>query len=652
MIQMILSRGLLKFLKVLRIALSGYALPALFVTSIAAATSFAQERTPLEEFRDGFPLELSVQARAADLPTLMKGGDEAAYMNLRASEFMPTAILPVRQPAKPLEVSEIPAISKIEAETWKMGRMTLNEFIAKPESYLQGIVVVHRGKIVFERYPRMRPDDNHLWMSISKVTCSLVIDMLIAEGKIDLSEPLSAYIPEFAGTPTGDVLVLDALDMTTGLDTEPSGDPDSIHVRVFSHELGMPYVGQKSLLIDVMKEAKPIMKPGKAFQYSSHTTQLLVYLAEAVENKRWADIFEERVWSKMHAEAPLQVHLSPDGIAAAHGLVSGQLRDLARFGMLYTPSWSAAATEQVVTDAMISDIKKGVRSKEFFVGGTGAGAQKVFADDTMLSNSRQWDVVWPDGDLYKGGLMGQGLYVSPKRDLVIAYFSVNAPDEPINRFARPIATSGLFDSEKSEASENNASQKDFSVRELRNGYSASDAYRLNSEWGLDQFLSAAETGAYSYLHLPEFLPHAVIRRDGPVSVPESRPNPAIGATSLKDADGNLLSLDEMIKADDSPIQGLIVLHRGAIAYEAYPGMRRTDNHVWMSNAKFLAGLLIGQLEDEGKIDVQQTVAHYLPEARGTEWEKIKVIDVLHQQSGMVPVTPEAKAKTLNLPDLD
>lgn len=39
--------------------------------------------------------------------------------------------------------------------------------------------------------------------------------------------------------------------------------------------------------------------------------------------------------------------------------------------------------------------------------------------------------------------MGQGLYASPERDLVIAYYSVNN-DEPIGPFLRAIATSGLF----------------------------------------------------------------------------------------------------------------------------------------------------------------------------------------------------------------
>ena len=86
-----------------------------------------------------------------------------------------------------------------------------------------------------------------------------------------------------------------------------------------------------------------------------------------------------------------------------------------------------------------------LRTKEFFLGGyNGPAFVKIFADDTMISNSRQWDMVWPDGDFWKGGLMSQGLYVSPGKDLVIVYFSVNGPDRSIDRYLRPIANSKLI----------------------------------------------------------------------------------------------------------------------------------------------------------------------------------------------------------------
>ncbi|MEM7238157.1 MAG: serine hydrolase domain-containing protein [Pseudomonadota bacterium] len=408
-----------------------------------------ETRTSLEEFVDGFPFELSVAAREASLPVLLSGGDEAAYFNVRASEFLPTAILPPRQPPMTLGENLMPEIGEISAETINFGTMTLDEYLAMPESYVQGLIVVHEGQIVFEQYPRMRPSDHHLWMSNAKVTTSLVIDLLINDGLIDENETLSHYIPEFVGTPTGDVTVRQALDMTTGLNNdenpETRADPNSIALRTFSAEFGFPHEGEVELLIDVLRDAEVSIGADTAFQYASASTQLLVYLAEAVTQQRWADIFNERVWSHIGAEAPLQVHLTPDGIAVGHGLVSSNLRDMARFGMLYTPSWETIATEQVVNDRIIQRIRDSVRSEEFFLGAyNGPVFQFLFNDDTMLSNSRQWDIVWPDGDMWKGGLMAQGLYVSPDRDLVIAYFSVNVPDRSIDRFLRPIATSDLL----------------------------------------------------------------------------------------------------------------------------------------------------------------------------------------------------------------
>ena len=177
-------------------------------------------------------------------------------------------------------------------------------------------------------------------------------------------------------------------------------------------------------------------------------------------------------------------------------------------------------------------------------------------------------------------------------------------------------------------------REDFSIRALQHGYSAEAAYELSSQWTLQKFLDITEAGAYSYMHLAEFLPHAVIRRDGPVAILAANLNAAIGDTSLEHADGTRLTLDQMVNAADSPVQGVMVLHRGKIAYETYPGMRKTDNHVWMSNAKILSSLLIGQLEEENRIDAQKTVGHYLADAEGTAWENIRVLDVLNMQSGL------------------
>ncbi|NOR66819.1 MAG: hypothetical protein GQ528_05640 [Woeseiaceae bacterium] len=47
--------------------------------------------------------------------------------------------------------------------------------------------------------------------------------------------------------------------------------------------------------------------------------------------------------------------------------------------------------------------------------------QNTHEADHVKHNVYQWDLVWDNGDIYKGGWAGQGLLVNPKRDLVAVY---------------------------------------------------------------------------------------------------------------------------------------------------------------------------------------------------------------------------------------
>ncbi len=419
---------------------------------LAAGAAHAGDKTPLEEFIRGFPIELSEEAMSADLPAWFAGGDVSHYVSMRMSELLPTAVVPRRVPIMPLGERPVPEVGAVEVETKNFGPLTLNEFLARPDSYAQAFLVIHKGDIVFESYPRIRPSDHHLWMSTAKPTASLLIDLLISEGKIDEHAPMSDYIEEFKGTAWDNVTVNHTMNMGTGLDIEDTpttrAQPDSHATRLYRSEFNMPYNGEVQRLVDVLASAEKQTEPGEKFVYASAHTQALVLLAEAVTGERWHQTFDRMVWSKIGAEGPLQVHTTHEGIALAHGVVSSRLRDLARFGMLYTPSWERVATEQVVSDEILARIQSDVQTYAFFMAGTGAGFAEYIGESenpTFVANSRQWDVLWPDGDMWKGGLMGQGLYVSPSRDLVIVYFSTNNEDSSSHRWPRPIATSGLFD---------------------------------------------------------------------------------------------------------------------------------------------------------------------------------------------------------------
>jgi CubicO group peptidase (beta-lactamase class C family) len=197
----------------------------------------------------------------------------------------------------------------------------------------------------------------------------------------------------------------------------------------------------KPRAIDVILASRRAKEPGQAFDYSSINTVVLGLLAEAVENKRWTDIFRERVWSKMTVEGDAVINVASDGVAHVEGTLSTRLRDLGRYGMLYTPSWNKAAREKVVSDTYLKRITSSARQDIFLKGELGTRmVEKYFPASPPVANSWQWDAIFADGDLYKSGTMGQGLYISPSRDLVVAYFSTRLFTD-LTQYARAIALS-------------------------------------------------------------------------------------------------------------------------------------------------------------------------------------------------------------------
>lgn len=417
----------------------------LMAVGVAQAGGVAQ--LPATHVKSGFSLEQASRFEAqASVQNILSGGDVALYWTNHVARTMPTAVIPAGQPARALEVSVRDEIGNLRAST-ALGELSLNEFLYDSRSYAQGFVVVHKGRIIFEEYPGMRPQDNHLWASNAKPLASLLIDLLIEDGELDQNQTFGHYVPEFRGTAWENLRIIDILDMTPGLDTAEDGqtrkDPNSIAIRTFLSEFNQPYAkaGKVESIKEVLKDARKIAEPGESFDYGSPVTQALVILTETITQKKWSDYFDQRVWSKMSAEAGLQVHLAPDGTAAVHGVVSSRLRDMARFGMLYTPSWDQVAVEQIVSPEVIGRIRNGVRDHDFFMSGYDGPVFTERLGETIPGSSRQWDVVFADGDFFKSGLMGQGLYVSPDRDLVIAFFSTARDPGPIQRYLRPLAKS-------------------------------------------------------------------------------------------------------------------------------------------------------------------------------------------------------------------
>lgn len=394
--------------------------------------------------RAGFTPEQARDFRQRYSPDeLISAGDVALFHFIDIGLWLKTAIAARSGEVMQLDVHLNPAIGQTRVGT-AGGGLPLLAYLRSEESRAQGMIVMQGGKIVFEEYPGMRPADNHVWMSISKTAASLVVRKLAEEGKIDVEKPIESYVPALRGTEWRGTRVIDVLDMASGMDiieTQANREnPHSIIARYNHATVGEPNAdGKVESQLEVVRSARRLRPSGLSFDYSSLNTTVLALLAEAVEGRRWADIFQDRVWARMGVEGDMQVALAPDGTPQAHGLLSTRLRDLARYGLLYTPSWAKASRERIVTDAYVRQIQTGGRKQMFLQGELGNRlVTSTFPAHPPSANHWQWDAVWDDGDFYKGGVFGQGLYVSPGRDLVVAWYSTVMSSD-LTQYARKIA---------------------------------------------------------------------------------------------------------------------------------------------------------------------------------------------------------------------
>lgn len=417
-------------------------------TAMIALGTTAQADNPLEEAlkvpgaRPDLPVSAAKDPFSADFIAEARtywsnfhwqmGGDHALYYNTHLPEFMPMAIAP---PVGDVSVLERAPDDSVKATTFTRAdgsvAIPLDDYVMNGKMRAQAVMILHHGKVVYEAYPGLNPQQPHFWASVTKSTVGLVASMLAEEGVIDVSKPVTAYAKQLAGTEWDKVSVHDALNMAVGLDIQEDlkaqTDPMSMFQRFGAAELAVPNGnGVLETPLEVLRSATPIPgeEPGMPSRYSTLTTKVLVYVIEGATGRAFMDIFEDRVWSKIGARQPFMVGLGPDGITGAYGLGFSTIEDLARYGLIYTPSWTAVSKTEVVSPAVLKALQTSGDHAAYMAGDWTKGwVGRVFGADLPVANSRQFDAVWEDGAMFKHGNLFQGLYIDPMRDVVGVFFS-------------------------------------------------------------------------------------------------------------------------------------------------------------------------------------------------------------------------------------
>jgi hypothetical protein len=155
----------------------------------------------------GFPPEPSGQVTLANWRT--PPFNRWAFQHVR--EIVPSAEI-ANDPDRVWTLPQSPR----DLSALRIGEGDLAAFLEGTDT--DAMVVIHRGRIVFEHYAHgMTPGTPHILMSVSKSMLGLVAAMLAARGTLDIEAPVTAYVPELAGTAYRDARVAHLLDMRAGI---------------------------------------------------------------------------------------------------------------------------------------------------------------------------------------------------------------------------------------------------------------------------------------------------------------------------------------------------------------------------------------------------------------------------------------------------
>jgi len=346
-------------------------------------------------------------------------GEDMGWNFKNLHRMYPTANVYREGQVRMLEYNLSEAIAEFKVETPE-GKKSFKDFLYSDHSTTMGIVILHKGKIVFEQYPRMEPYEKPIYWSVTKVFISTVLAILEDRGLVDVSKSIDFYLPALGESDYAGVKIRNILDMASGVDcSDEYEDRDACYYQ-FAASIGDAYWDHDSpdnpyTFLANLKTgtARP---QGESFDYSGANTFVIGWLIEEITGMPFQDVLTKEVWRNIGAEADASMLAPRYGVPVTDGGLLARLRDVARFGLLFTPSYSRVASKKIISDRYLSLILEG-GNPDLLHNARHLG----WTSDDTKHNVYQWDRVFKNNDIYKGGWGGQGLLVNPDRDLVAVY---------------------------------------------------------------------------------------------------------------------------------------------------------------------------------------------------------------------------------------
>ncbi|MFO7809365.1 serine hydrolase domain-containing protein [Guyparkeria sp.] len=287
-------------------------------------------------------------------------------------------------------------------------------------NYTDGVLILHRGKIVYERYFGCLDEaGKHGAMSMTKSLTGLLAEILVAEGKLDDQTLVATIIPELANSGFGDATVRQVMDMTTALSFSEDYDDPEADIWTYSaaaNPLPKPegYEGPDGYF-DYLQTVEADGAHGEAFGYRTVNSDVLGWIVSRVSGREVTELLSERIWSRMGAEQDAYMTVDAKGTPFAGGGLSAGLRDLGRIGLLMLNEGTIHG-QRLFPEQVMADIRAG--------GDRAAFAKAGYTTLTGGSYRSMWWVLHNEHRAMAArGVHGQTIYVDPAASMVLVRFA-------------------------------------------------------------------------------------------------------------------------------------------------------------------------------------------------------------------------------------
>jgi CubicO group peptidase (beta-lactamase class C family) len=282
-----------------------------------------------------------------------------------------------------------------------------DEGLDRPQN-TRGIVVIHRGRIVGERYAEgWGAYTPQISWSMGKSIAATLTGVLVQQGALAIDQP--APVPEWQGEldPRRDILLADLLRMSSGLDFDNFGlNPNSSynaaneHFRIYFDAL------------DVFAHAvdQPLRyEPGTVWRYRNSDPLTLMRIARHIVEERgddWLSFPQRALFDRIGARS-FVLETDAWGNFIITGFDYGGTRDWARLGLLYLRGgeWNGERILPAEWASFVSTPAPGDPNRGY--GGL-FWLNRGAAQDRL-----------PEDAYWMAGYMGQVTMIIPSADLVV-----------------------------------------------------------------------------------------------------------------------------------------------------------------------------------------------------------------------------------------